>query len=332
MVLNLNNMNKLFSIIKFIFYTTILFFVLNSYSYASGTLILTPENPGPYEEVTINYKNYSFDIDNADYTWSINNKPVLSGKGEKILKTKTGDIGSVLNISVKITSPEGEETTLLLNLLPQTVDLTWETTESHVPPFYEGRSLPGENSEVRVIANPIFSEDGKLIKPSEISYAWYINDKFNSASSGRGRQVLKTRLDYLSNENIIKVIARSEKGSIAEKRITIYPNEIVPIFYSKDPIYGLDLAHGIKKRFETTKDFTLEVVPYFLSNKNNLAREITYAWSLDGIPFETEENTVVAFAPKKDSYGVKNLSISIKNPKRMLQSVEGQLEIIFDTR
>lgn len=318
---------------KTVLFLSILFFsTFSSVGAISGSLILEPNNPGPYEDTTITYKTFSFDVDNALLTWSVNNKIVLSGKGEKVLKIKTGNTGITLAISVKVKTPSGEESTTVLNLSPQAVDLTWETTESYTPPFYEGRSLPGENAEVRVIASPIFSNNGKLIPVTELSYAWYVNDTFRGVSSGRGKNVMKMRLDYLSNENVIKVIVRSENGGIAEKRTTIYPNDIIPVFYLKDPIYGLDLAHAIRKRFETTKEFTLALAPYFLSTKNNLAPEINYNWSLDGLPLTPAEDTVVSFSPKKDVYGAKTLSVSIKNAKRMLQSAEENLEIIFDTR
>ena len=317
---------------KIIIFAAVFYFgILNNLN-AAGTLIMKPENPGPYEDVEITFKTYSFDVDNALLTWSVDKKIILSGKGEKTLKIKTGAIGTTIPLIVNVITATGEESNTALTLSPQAVDLTWETTESYTPPFYEGRSLPGENSEVRVIANPIFSENGKLIPASELSYAWYVNDSFRAAASGRGKNVMKMRLDYLSNENIIKVIARSENGGIAEKRTTIIPNGIDTIFYLNDPIYGLDLAHGIRKRFETTKEFTLVVAPYFLSNKNGLEPEINYNWSLDGLPFTPEENAVVSFSPKKGVYGSKTLSISIKNTKRMLQTTEEKLELIFDTR
>ena len=76
---------------------------------AAGTLIMKPENPGPYEDVEITFKTYSFDIDNALLTWYVDNKVILSGKGEKTLKIKTGAIGTTIPLVVNVKNAAGEE-------------------------------------------------------------------------------------------------------------------------------------------------------------------------------------------------------------------------------
>ena len=159
-----------------------------------------------------------------------------------------------------------------------------------------------------------------------------MNDNFITSGSGRGKSVLNSRLDYLSNENVFKVVARAEDGSTAENRITILPNNISPIFYLKDPILGIDLTHAIEKRFETTKEFTLSLVPYFVSSRNGLGSSVNYSWTLDGLLITPNSNTDVTLRPKDNSYGSKFLSVSIDNAKRYLQKAQSDLNVVFDTR
>lgn len=299
---------------------------------ALGTLTLDPENPTPYSDIKITFKTYDFDADTAMFTWSINKKIVLTGKGEKTIETKVGGIKSTTLVSVKIETSGGEIINSYVEIRPQSIDLTWESTESYIPPFYEGKALPGEDSAIVVIATPSFSFENKLIAPEEISYSWYLNDQFIINRSGRGRQILNTRLDYLSNKNVFKVVAKSDNGGTAENSITIYPNDISPIFYLKDPVLGLDLTRAIEKRFETTKEFTLSLVPYFISSKNGLGSSISYDWSMNGLPINPDSNTDVTLKPKDNSSGSKTLSVSIDNPARQLQTVKSFLNIIFDTR
>ena len=326
-------MIKLFKKIKITIFVVLSFFIMNTLSVSAlGTLILDPENPAPYDAVKVTFKTFDFDADNAVFTWSINKKIVLVGKGEKTLNTKVGGVGSPTQVDVKVEVTGGEVVNSSINLRPQVVDLIWESTESYVPPFYEGKALPSEDSEIKITALPSFSNNGGLIRPTDLSYSWYLNDQFIDNGSGYGRNVLKTRLDYLSNENIFKVVARGSDGSVAENRITILPNDISPVFYLKDPIFGIDFNHAIEKRFETTKEFTLAVVPYFISSKNGQSSGITYNWSMGGLPITPETDTTLTLRPKDNSYGSKILSLSIENTMRYLQKIDTALEIVFDTR
>ena len=316
------------------FFFVVIVFVFNPFtvSASNGTLVLDPQNPGPYEGVTITFKTYDFNVDNAKFTWYVDKKVVLSGKGEKSLPIKTKGVGVNTMVDAKIEVPGGEIVNSAINLSPQAVGLVWESTESYVPPFYEGKALPSEDSAVRIIAVPSFSSQGAQINASDLSYAWYLNDNFINSGSGRGKSTLNTRLDFLSNENTYKVIVRSDGGSVAENRITISPNQISPVFYLKDPILGLDLAHAIEKRFETTKEFALSLVPYFVSSKNGLGSSVNYSWTLDGLLITPNSNTDVTLRPKDNSYGSKFLSVSIENTKRYLQKAQDDLNVVFDTR
>lgn len=326
-------MNRLINkkiILSFLIFTS-LFNI--SFAQVSDGIVIDPEYPGAFQDVSLTVRSYNFDIDTANITWYIDNKVVLSGGGEKSLSTKTGDIGSqkiVRAVAMKGNQKVFDQT---ISLNPQSVDLLWESKESYTPPFYEGKALPGESSLISVVAMPNFVYGGKRVDPSTISYAWYLNTEFIPNSGGYGKQKLTMNLDYLSEKNVIKVVARDQNGNISQKETTIYPTQIDPVFYLKDPLFGVDLNKAIRNKFEVKKEFTLIFSPYYLSTKNIPSNQINYTWSLGGMPLSDKiTNNTVSMRPAADTYGSKILSVSLDNTARILQDMKTSLEIIFDTR
>jgi hypothetical protein len=316
---------------RFFFIMTFLFPVY-TYAELSATLTLTPENPGPYQKTNITLVSYSFDVDTSYITWTINGKQVRAGLGEKILTATTGAVGQTSAIRVRATLKDGSGVDLDLNLTPQGVDIMWESPESYVPPFYEGRSLPGEGATVRVVALPSMSYKGVATDPSQVAYSWFVNNQFMAASSGAGKQSANLRLDYLSDSSVIRVLARDVNGNTATKEITIIPHSAVPLFYLTDPAYGIDYSQNLGLRYETTGDVTLAFVPYFFSNNGTLSTTTSYTWTLNGSPITPTSNSTLTLSPEKNTTGYHTLSVSVENTKRTLQKALGSLTIVFDTR
>ena len=308
--------------------------LLPSFLYADGTATVTldPENPAPYEQVTVTLMSYSFDVDNAMIKWTVDGKKVSQGVGIKSISLVTKGGGQSIPVSVQAQTADGDIFTSTLQITPESVDLLWETPESYTPPFYEGKSLPGEESVVRVTALPSLSEGKGQIAASNLSYSWYVNDDYVDTASGRGKQSANLKLDYLREKTEIKVRVRSPRGSIAEKTITIIPHPVMPLMYTYDDTLGINFSQLLTRRFETAQQTTLALVPFYLSAKGGLEQSASYEWYLDGLPVTPQEKTLLGLRPKDNSMGVKNLSILIANTARRLQKAESTLTIVFDTR
>lgn len=297
-----------------------------------GNFVLNPENPGPYEEVTVKLESYDFDVNSADIIWKIDGKTASSGPGVKQIKLTTGAVGTFNSVSLLAKLADGQVFQANMNVSPSSVVLLWESPESFVPPFYEGRSIPAEGATVRVTAIPQMVSYGKIVVPADISYSWYRNEEYIESASGRGKQSADISLEYLSDSTIIKVLALAPDGTKATKNITIYPHTILPIFYLYDPILGTNLTRAITNRFETTREFTLRFVPYFFSLNNGAGDGASFVWNLDGLPIDTEDSTTITLRPKENAYGSKILSVALENTKRILQNAKTDLNIVFDTR
>lgn len=293
---------------------------------------LTPIRPIPNSQQVLTLTSYSFDVNTATITWKSGTKVLLSGFGAKTLTITMGEAGQAIPISYRAQTEDGSYVEGSIILAPQAVDLLYQPMESYVPPFYEGRALPGEGSAVKVIAIPSLIENGKRLSPSNLAYSWYVNGEYLDSASGAGKDTATILLDYLTSTTNVRVLVRSPQGSSAEKTVQITPHAVIPALYSYDDILGTNFTTMFTRRLELDAPITLSLQPYYLSNRLSLAKTATYEWFLDGLPLTPLEPTLLALTPKENSYGSKTISITVGNTKRLLQEVKADLEVIFDTR
>ncbi|MDB5259921.1 MAG: hypothetical protein JWN37_152 [Candidatus Nomurabacteria bacterium] len=303
-----------------------------SFGEIEATINISPSNPTPNSSVNLTLSSYSFDVNTSNITWIVSGKTTLSGLGAKNLTIKTGGLGTQTTVTASVVAPDGSTLSTSVTIVPSSIDLLFESPESEVPLFYDGRSLPGEGAGIRVVAIPNISEGGALVSRNRLSYSWYLNDELLSSASGLGKQSVSLKLDYLNDANIIKVAVSSPGGLSSQKSITVYPHDIIPALYTYDDILGVDYSRMIERRFETTKDFTLALEPYYLSTKGVASGGEVDDWLLDGLPITPIGGRLLSLSPAENSYGAKNLAISISNIKRNLQKAETSIDLIFDTR
>ncbi len=327
-----NIMKKYLLIIYTIILTTFFVSPIVSFAGSEAAVSLEPKNPTPYTSVTATLVSYLFNVNTAQIAWSVNGKEVLRGLGEKKLTLKTGQAGTVIPVRVKAVTADNEVFEVDIAIVPESVDIIYETPESYVPLFYEGRSLPGEGAVVRFVAIPNISERGQIISPSSLSYSWYVSGEFVDSLSGIGRQSALIEVDFLRPFTTVKVMVNGPYGVSATKSLDVYQHDVMPLVYTYDDILGTNFVSVINKRFETTKDFTLSLEPFYLSTKKGLEGTVSYDWALDGLPITPLGGTLLSMRPKEDSYGVRRLSITVENTKRRLQKTVTNLELIFDTR
>lgn len=305
---------------------------LHSFAKGEAALTLFPKNPTPYTPVTITLVSYLFNVNTATIIWSVNGTEYKRGLGEKSITLKTGEAGSEIDVHVKAETAVGDRYELDLAVIPESVDIMYETPESYTPLFYEGLPLPGEGALVKFVAMPNITENGEKVPASSLAYSWYVSGEFVDKLSGVGKQSALIELDFLRSFTTVKVVVRGPYGTSAEKSIDVYPNEVLPLFYTYDDILGINRTSLISRRFETTKDFTLSLEPFFLSSKNQMKETASYDWLLDGLPVTPLGGTLLSMKPKENSYGSKKLSVTVANKKRRLQKTTTELGIIFDTR
>lgn len=303
---------------------------LFSLAQVATTLKMSPENPEPKSSVKLTFNSFSFNASTAMITWIVNGKKAVEGQGITTFTIKTGVVGEVTTIQVNVTTSDGFSTSQVIDVTPSSVLLLAEAPKSYVPILYEGRSLPGEGGIVQVTAFPSIGDEGKLVDPTRLSYSWYVNDKIFKEVSGLAKQSARIRLDYLQTKNTIKVVVRSPYGNYAEKSISIAAHAVMPVLYTYDSILGVDFTRAVEKRFETVKEFTLSLEPFYVSDEEK--KRATYTWYLDRLPTTPLGGRLLSLQPKENSFGTKLLSIDVFGTDKRLQKANVKTEIIFDTR
>jgi len=306
------------------------FFTLAAHAEISANITLTPENPLPNSTVTLSLESYSFDVNTAMITWQVAGRTILSGQGERALSIKTGNVGDTTTVTVRANVADGSYIQQSIKVTPSSVTLLYEAPQSYVPLLYEGRSLPADGALVRVSALPEISDNGRPVSPSNLSYTWYMNDTVVRNMSGLGRQSALFRLDYLNTKDEIKVIVRSPLGNTAMKTINIYPHSVMPLIYTYNQILGSDFATVVYQRFETVRNFTFKLEPFYVSINED--KEPTYTWFLDRLPSTPTGGRILSLQPQENSYGTKMLSIDVTGPDKRVQKGSTKVELIFDTR
>lgn len=296
----------------------------------TASLKMVPKNPEPRSTVTLTIESYSFNVNTAKITWKAGGKVLLEGQGATSVTVRTGAIGEATPVTVIALLADGTTVEQSVNLSPSSVTLLYEAPQSYVPPLYEGRSLPGAGAPVRVIAFPMMSDGRGALNPSSLSYAWYVNGSLLKSNSGLGKQVANLNLDYIKNKTDIRVLITTPQGNVAEKTITIYPHLVMPVLYNYDTILGTDYTQAVGKRYETVKDFTLSLEPYFVTSYPSTPAKFT--WYLDGLPSTPLGGRILALQPKANSFGTKLLSIDVVGSDKLLQKANIRTELIFDTR
>lgn len=310
---------------------TLLLATTFTYADDTATVEFDPETPAPNSQVTLTLVSYYFNVNVAKITWQVNGAIVAKGVGEKKIVIRTGDVGQVTNVVVLIENADGSSVQQNLSITPASVTLLYEAPGSYTPLLYKGRSLPGDGGIVRVTALPQFGSRGGPVSGDTVAYSWYVNDEYIDSASGYGKQVANLRMDYLNEETEIKVLATSQTGIRAEKTISIQPHAVMPLLYLHDPILGTRFKKLLDKRFETTKDFTLILEPFYVS-KELKGSSPTYSWFLDGLPSTPLDGRMLAFQPEANSLGSKILKVMVQGPNQYLQKANNTLELIFDTR
>jgi hypothetical protein len=163
-----------FFIILFTAFSVIFFgFKVQAVSVNSVSVNVQPENPTPYENVTISLVSYASNLDSVLINWSLNGKTVLAGIGKKEFSMKAGADGSTSTITVSISLPDGMIEKKIL-IKPNLMVLLWQANDSYVPPFYKGKAMPSPESEVKVVAMP------DVVNSKNMTYSWqkdYNNDQ-----------------------------------------------------------------------------------------------------------------------------------------------------------
>ncbi len=284
---------------------------------------ISPEAPGPFENVTVSLSSFAVDLNKATIQWLVNGQRKPGGTGIKSVSFSTGDIGTktTINIVIFTSSVNKIEKTVIVE--PNQIDLLWEATDSYVPPFYEGKALPASESLIKVVAFP--NGGSKTIKPETLVYSWKRNFVSAQQESGYGKYYYEFRTSYFNQgENVSLEASSVNQGyrSVGQLRLTTTKPKIV--FYEEKPLEGVVYQNALNEGFSIKGgEATIVSEPYFYSvNMDPLSNDLLYAWSINNKPISApvKKNTLILRTGGQT--GRAKVDLSIESIPRLFQVVK----------
>jgi len=327
------NLNTKASLVKFLI-LGILFIPLLSLAESQITLQeqdvsfeVFPENPQPYEKVSITIKSYATNLNKAIISWQNEKGNILSGIGETSYTFIAPGPNSSIYFDVVI-KPVGEMNTIKKKIVinPSEIDIMWESVDGYTPPFYKGKSLPSSGSVIKVVAIP----NTNTIKygSGSLEYKWKNNDKTIEEASGYNKNSYIFKNSILNKTNEIKVIASSVSGNYgAERSISIPVFDPKLIFYKKSPTEGIFYNESLNKEYYMQdSEITLIAEPYYLSLNNN-NNSFSYEWQINNdivsTPSKERELTIRPTSRK----GIINIDLTMEDLSGLFQIAKNKLKI-----
>jgi len=331
-------------IIKFVLAVGCLLFIVSLTTTATAQIDtssisakLLPENPGPFDKVSIELISYNVDLGRADISWYVNGKLVLSGIGKTYYSFITGDVGSMSNINISIRSSSISTINKSVVIIPAEIDMLWEATDSYTPPFYKGKALASSESYIKITAVPnVFDINGNKIDPDNMIYSWkrdYKFEKLFNSQSGYGKKSVVFRRKLVGDNKMISVDASSFNGKItANSKVILGRFTPKIIFYQKHPLEGILYNNALADGFAMDeREATIVAEPYFFSSKNKDVSLLSYIWKLNNKEVDDTEseykNEIVLRAD--DRGGMSKISLNIKNVSKILQFVSNSFNVSF---
>jgi len=287
----------------------------------------SPNNPQPYQDVTITLSSYATDLNKAIITWKTSAVTVLSGIGKTSYSFKTGKSGSVNVFDITIT-PVGTMNTInkQIAIVPSEIEILWESVDGYVPPFYKGKALPTSGGFIRAVAIPNTS----TIKSGSgsITYEWKNAGDVVQNASGYNKNSYEFKNSMFNDVNEITVIASSVGSSYGAENtieIPIYKPKIV--FYKKSPTEGILYSNALNKEVVMQEDeMTIVALPYFLPTKGNESN-LSYGWKINGKNIETPTKKEELTVRPTSRGGYATVDLVIENLGELFQKISNQLKI-----
>lgn len=285
---------------------------------------VTPENPKPYEDVTITLESYSTDLNRALIEWKSGEKIFLKNTGVKDFSFKMGALGTKSLIDIKITTAEGDIVQKRIILSPADMDILWQAINSYVPPFYKGKALPPKEGQVKVIAIP---SGQKGFQANNSTYNWKLNDTTQQDQSGYKKNNFVFTLTN-EVEDVVEVVAIPvSDGSNSTGTLKISGVNPQLLFYKKEPTEGIYYNRILNQEIPMERDeITIKAEPYFIGDIQN-PQSHTYEWKINGetIPTPKKRNILTIRPTARGGYA--QIKLNIENTLKLFQSATQSLKI-----
>ncbi len=304
---------------------------ISAQTLADFSVKLSPKIPGPNQTVIVKLVSYSFDLNRATITWSLNGETLLSGVGKKEFSFKTEGVGESSRLLIRTVGEAGRVEEAVV-VTPGDVDLLWQVSDGYTPPFYRGKTLASPGSLIKIVAMPNLQKNGEKLSFGSLVYNWSKNYKPLPSESGYGKNYLVFRNDYLDSEENIKLEVTSVDGSAGtEGSLSVNISDPVVLFYENMPLRGVVYENAISGIFNMrNEEVRLSAEPYFFSAGQKQNQNLIYKWNLNGKNVLGSPDDLSSLVLRSgDGSGTSRVSLSVSNSRKIMQGGGRSLLVNF---
>ncbi len=288
------------------------------------SLSMVPLNPLPLQNVTITAQSYSTDINQANMTWTYNDKTIASGVGQTAITIVAPASGVAGTITVTASGAGFDTTSATLLLRPASVDLLWEGVDSYTPPFYKGLALPSLGGIIRVTAIPSISA------PKQMSFAWSHNGDAQPSRSGYNKSSFVFQNSDLVPTDQVEVSGQSGSFS-GTSSVAIAPGDPTVVGYANTDGY-IDYANGSTDNLSTSNTGIIaHFEPYFFSALVSISHDLTFSYTdPNGNSIPAGDIPTELRLSRPDGGGRSQVSVLIQTVAYSIQNITRQFSINFN--
>ncbi|MEK7569074.1 MAG: hypothetical protein AAB497_03095 [Patescibacteria group bacterium] len=288
---------------------------------------VSPQNPGPNEQITITIESYLADLRKATIKWLVNGKVASQGLGQTVFRFQNGSSGKTTSVSVSIVTNTGDAIERGFSFTPVGVAILWEAS-TYTPPFYKGKALMVPQAQVRVAAVPDIGSATNPFGAGNLVYTWEKNGLVHEGSSGFGKNVFSFTGPTPFNGIDVRVRVSSLDDTMnSEMRVSVPLSRPFILFYEKHPLLGVLYNKPLSDKFTLDKqEFSISAEPFFFSNEESEYSTIRYNWAVNGNTVQSSGRTLT-FRNDTGAKGESAVSLSMRGIKQTSQSASRDLKV-----
>lgn len=295
------------------------------------TMEAIPKFPKEYSTANVSVQTYSFDVSRAETVWRLNGKIIKQGIGISEIDIETKGAGEKMLVDFTATL-NGETIKKSIDITPHAIDMIIEA-DTYTPKQYRGRSLPITDSDMRVIAVPNITLNGKTYTDDELIFSWKEDDQYIQSASGVGRSIFNVKSPKVFRTKDISVeITSLDKRIDAGNSISIKAQNPKVLLYEQNPLQGVLYQKAITNSATLNNDEIILVAePYFFPGRNRDSVAATYTWELNNKDVQTGDSDPGKITLRQAGQGQGNVSVGVTvlGTLTQLQNAEYKVKFLF---
>ncbi len=292
---------------------------------------INPKNPAPNEEVSLTLSSYAANLDTVLIVWSIDNENTSSGIGKKTFSMTAGPAGSTTRVIATIYLPDGE-IQKIITIRPSVLVLLWQADDSYIPPFYRGKALPTNESDIKIIPMPELNTSMGATSSKNLVYTWQKDYDNDQGASGYAKNYYTYKQDYLENSSTISVtVSTVDQNYSSGASITVPIVNPQISFYKRDEKMGTMWENAILDGHTITGNEIFEAAPYYISPAEIRYPELVFSWFINGdkVAEDPIYKNLLPLAAQEGTTGSATIKLNIESTDKIYQTAEKVMQIQF---